>query len=212
MFTGIVEEVGRIRSVAPRGDGRRIVIDAAAVLDGLRPGDSISVSGACQTAVEIDGSGFAVDSIATTLARTTLGALEPGAPVNLERALALGQRLGGHLVQGHVDGVGTVTRVERTGEHVLLEVELPDVVADVTVLHGSIAIDGVSLTVNALPAENRVQVALIPYTLEHTAFRHLAIGDRVNLEGDMIGRFVVHLVERRGGPRTGPAPRPEGEE
>lgn len=211
MFTGIVEEVGRVRDVAVRGDGRRIRIAAPGVLDGLRIGDSVSVDGACQTVVEIDAEGFAVDSIATTLSRTTLGSLEPGDEVNLERALALGARLGGHLVQGHVDGVGTVARVERAGEHVLLEVDIPDDVADVTVLHGSIAIHGVSLTVNALPARNRVQVALIPHTWDHTNLRHLHVGGRVNLEGDMIGRFVAHLAERRAGLTTGTAPRPEGE-
>lgn len=209
MFTGIVEEVGRVRDVVVRGDGRRIRIAAAGVLDGLRIGDSVSVDGACQTAVEIDAQGFAVDSIATTLSRTTLGALEPGDEVNLERALALGARLGGHLVQGHVDGVGIVARVDRAGEHVLLEVDMPDDVADVTVLHGSIAIHGVSLTVNALPARNRVQVALIPHTWAHTNLRHLRVGGRVNLEGDMIGRFVAHLAERRAGLTAGTAPRPE---
>lgn len=209
MFTGIVEEVGRVRSVTRHGNGRRIRIAAATVRDGLRTGDSVSVDGACLTAVEIDAEGFAVDSIATTLSRTTLGELVQGAEVNLERALALGTRLGGHLVQGHVDAVGTVARIEPAGEHVILEVDVPDDVADVTVLHGSIAIHGVSLTVNALPARNRVQVALIPHTWRHTNLRHLRVGDRVNLEGDMIGRFVAHLLARHAGLTAGPGARPE---
>jgi riboflavin synthase len=122
-----------------------------------------------------------------------------GRSVNLELALALGERLGGHLVQGHVDGVGTVLSVERTGEHVLLDVSLPPEVMEVTVLHGSIAIDGVSLTVNALPAPDRAQVALIPYTWDHTNLSRLTVGSTVNLEGDMLGRFVVHYLKLRGG-------------
>jgi riboflavin synthase len=200
--------MGRVRSVRDTGGGRYLTIDASAALADLRIGDSIAVDGVCQTAVERFDTGFAVESIATTLSRTTLGELVPGDFVNLERALALGARLGGHLVQGHVDGVGIVTALARHGEHVLLEIDIPDDVADVTVLHGSIAVHGISLTVNALPAAQRVQVALIPHTWENTNLRHLAIGDRVNLEGDMIGRFVAHLLARRGGLATA-GPRPE---
>jgi riboflavin synthase len=118
--------------------------------------------------------------------------------VNLERALALGDRLGGHLVQGHVDGVGEVTAVERDGEHVLLDVRLPEVVSEVTVLHGSIAMAGVSLTVNAMPEPDVAQVALIPFTWDHTTLRDLRPGDGVNLEGDMLGRFVVDYMKKRG--------------
>jgi riboflavin synthase len=196
MFTGLIEAVGIVRSTEVRADGRRIVIDAPPLMDDLAIGDSIAVDGVCQTVVERNGRGFAIDSIATTLSRTTLGALQPGTSVNLERALQLGGRLGGHLVQGHVDATGVVVAIERAGKHVLLDVEMPDDVADVTVLHGSIAIQGVSLTVNGLPARNRAQVALIPHTCEQTTLRHLRVGDRVNLEGDMIGRFVAHLLRR----------------
>lgn len=200
MFTGIVEDVGSILTARDVENGRRIVIAAETALEGVSVGDSIAVDGVCLTAVEIFGDRFAVDVIGTTLSRTTLGALGPGDFVNLERALALGDRLDGHLVQGHVDATGTVVGLERDGEHRLLDVSMPPEVADVTVLHGSIAINGVSLTVNALPDENRVQVALIPHTWEQTSFRHLSVGDRVNLEGDMIGRFVAHLMARRVGP------------
>jgi riboflavin synthase len=199
MFTGLVEEVGRVRDVVRTENGRRLTIDARVTREDLAVGDSIAIDGVCQTVVALDTQGFAVESIATTLSRTTMGALEAGAPVNLERALAVGARMGGHFVQGHVDGTGTVARVQRDGEHVLLDVEVPPIVGDVTVLHGSIAIHGVSLTVNALPAENQVQAALIPHTWEHTNLRHLVAGDRVNLEGDMIGRFVAHWLNRRMG-------------
>jgi riboflavin synthase len=198
MFTGIVEELGRVEHVLPLANGRALRIAAARVLEGMRTGDSIAVDGVCLTAVRHDAAGFEVEAIGTTLSRSTVGALEPGDEVNLERALALGERLGGHLVQGHVDGLGTVRAIRREGEHVLLDVTLPEDVAAVTTLHGSIAIQGVSLTVNALPADGVAQVALIPYTWEHTNLRHLQVGDRVNLEGDMIGKFVAHLVAQRG--------------
>jgi riboflavin synthase len=198
VFTGIVEEVGRVIAVEPLHGGRRLTIGAGTVLEGLETGDSIAVSGVCQTVVARPADAFVVEAIGTTLSRTTLAGLEPGRRVNLERALALGDRLGGHLVQGHVDAVGRVSRVEHRGEHVLVDVEMPADVADVTVLHGSIAIDGVSLTVNALPAGDTVQVALIPHTWNSTTLSGLETGDAVNLEGDMIGRFVTHWLKRRG--------------
>ena len=198
MFSGIVEAVGRIESVTPIDNGRRFKIGAP-FADELGEGDSVAVEGVCLTATAVDDSGFETEAIATTLSRTTLGGLEVGSDVNLERALALGDRLDGHMVQGHVDAVGEVVAVRREGEHVLLDVRLPAVVADVTVLHGSIAMSGVSLTVNAMPAPNVAQVALIPYTWEHTTLRDLTPGDGVNLEGDMVGRFVVDYLKKRGG-------------
>jgi riboflavin synthase len=199
MFTGIVEEVGTIRATEPMDGGCRITVGAVRVLDGLMPGDSIAVNGVCQTVVALTGEAFVVEAIGTTLSRTTLGEFDTGRRVNLERPLALGDRLGGHLVQGHVDAVGLVSAIERRGEHVLLDVAVPDVIADVAVLHGSIAIDGVSLTINALTADDTVQVALIPHTWNHTTLSTLEIGDGVNLEGDMVGRFVTHWLKRRGG-------------
>lgn len=197
MFSGIVESVGRVRDVESVANGRRLRIDAPFASE-LREGDSVAVEGVCLTATSVDEDGFAAEAIATTLSRSTLGALVPGSRVNLERALALGDRLDGHLVQGHVDGVGEVTAVERRGEHVLLDVRLPEPVAAVTTLRGSVTVAGVSLTVSALPAPDVAQVALIPYTWEHTTLRDLRPGDGVNLEGDMLGRFVVHYLERRG--------------
>lgn len=196
MFTGIVEEVGRVRAVAPVENGVRLSIGATRVLDGLQPGDSIAVDGVCQTVVSIDEGGFDVVAIGTTLSRTTLGEFQPGRPVNLERALAFGGRIGGHFVSGHVDGVGTVLSVEHHGEHRRIDIRMPEDVAEVTVLHGSITIDGVSMTVNALPERDVVQIAVIPYTWEHTTLSRLAPGSRVNLEGDLLGRFVVHYLKR----------------
>ncbi len=196
MFTGIVEEVGRVRSVEPLETGKRFTIEAGALLEGAREGDSIAIDGVCTTVVGLPQGAFVVEAIGTTLSRTTLAEFVPGRRVNLERSMRLGDRLGGHLVQGHVDAVGRVTSVVREGEHVLLDVALPDVVAEVTVLHGSIAINGVSLTVNRLLPGDVAQVALIPYTWEHTDLSDLRVGDAVNLEGDMLGRFVANLVKR----------------
>lgn len=200
MFTGIVVAVGRVTQVEELRDARRIRIETdARFLAGAREGDSIAVDGVCQTVVSRTADSFTVEAIGTTLSRTTLAEFAPGRAVNLEPALALGDRLGGHLVQGHVDGVGTVAEVVRSGEHVLLDVVLPPAVAEVTVLHGSLTIDGVSLTVNALPAPGRAQVALIPYTWGHTNLSRLETGSTVNLEGDMLGRFVVHYLKLRQG-------------
>jgi len=197
MFTGIIEETGTVEAVTPTSNGRRIAIRATRVLENVQLGDSIAIDGVCQTVVKFSNDRFEVEAIGTTLERTTVGEWQPGRQVNLERALALGARLGGHLVQGHVDGTGTVLGVRREGEHVLVDVALPEVVAEVTVLHGSITIDGVSLTVNARPAPDCVQVALIPFTWQHTNLQRLAAGMRVNLEGDMLGRFVVDYLKRR---------------
>lgn len=197
MFSGIVEAVGRVEKVSPASNGRRFRISAPFAAE-IGEGESVAVDGVCLTATAVDDAGFDAEAIATTLSRTTLGRLEEGSAVNLERALALGDRLGGHLVQGHVDGVGEVVRATREGEHVLLDVRLPEPVAEVTVLHGSISVAGVSLTVNALPEPDVAQVALIPYTWNHTTLRDLQPGDGVNLEGDMLGRFVVDYMKKRG--------------
>jgi riboflavin synthase len=197
MFTGIVTATGTVETVDELRDARRITFGAPTTfLDGARAGDSIAVDGVCQTVIGLTDRSFSVEAIGTTLSRTTFAEFAPGRKVNLEAALGLGERLGGHLVQGHVDGVGRVLSVEHTGEHVLLTVALPPQVDEVTVLHGSIAIDGVSLTVNALPTPGSAQVALIPYTWKHTTLSRLESGSTVNLEGDMLGRFVVHYLKR----------------
>jgi riboflavin synthase len=198
MFTGIVEEVGRIAMVAPMGNGRVFRIEAATILPGLALGDSVAVDGACHTVTALHPDGFEVQSVATTLGRTTFGGFQPGRRVNLERAMSLAQRLGGHLVQAHVDGVGEVLSVRPRDELVLIDFSLPDEVAPVTVLHGSITLNGVSLTVNALPAPGVAQVSIIPFTWSHTAMPDLAPGDGVNLEGDMIGKYVRRLLQLPG--------------
>jgi riboflavin synthase len=198
MFTGLIEEVGRLNGAEPTERGLRLGISAERVLAGLQIGDSVSIDGVCQTVVAIQPELFLVEAMTPTLDRTTLGSLQAGQAVNLERALPLGARMGGHLVQGHVDGVGKVSALRRAGEHVLVDLEVPAGVAEVSVLHGSIAVNGVSLTINALPAADVVQVAIIPHTWASTNFSQLREGDIVNLEGDMIGRYVVEYMKRRG--------------
>lgn len=162
----------------------------------LEEGESVAIDGACLSVVAADDQAFRVEAIRTTLSRTTLGEAEPGRRVNLERALRAGDRLGGHFVQGHVDAVGEVADVEEAGETVFLRIRLPDAVARVTVLHGSLAVDGVSLTVNDL-SDAVAEVAIIPYTWEHTALDRLRPGSRVNLEGDLLGKYVERLTRAR---------------
>lgn len=213
MFTGIVEEVGTIAAVREVGAGVELDVRASTVLEGIAPGDSIAMDGVCLTAVAFDAEGYTVQAVATTLGRTALGELAPGRRVNLERAAALGTRLGGHLVQGHVDGVGEVLSVVPRGELVLIDFTLPREVDEVTILHGSITLNGVSLTVNDLPAPGVAQVSIIPFTWHHTSLSDLRPGSRVNLEGDMIGKYVRRLLDRpreAGGGGAAPGVDPAG--
>lgn len=195
MFTGIVTAVGRVADVRPGDAALTLRIEAA--YDDLVLGESVAVSGVCLTVTAVGTGWFEVEVIVTTRGRTRLEDLAPGDAVNLERALAVGDRLGGHFVQGHVDGVAVVRRVSADGDTTLVDLGLPGEVADVTVLHGSIAVDGVSMTVNALPAPGVAQIALIPFTRAHTTLGGLAAGDRVHVEGDMIGKFVRQLAGAR---------------
>lgn len=210
MFTGIVEEVGTIAAIREMDGGRELHITCGTVREGLALGDSVAVEGVCLTVTELPADGFVVQAVEMTLSRTTVGTFRPGTRVNLERALALGARLGGHLVQGHVDGVGEVVSVTPRGEMTLIDVRMPVDVAAVTVLHGSVTLNGISLTVNALPAPGVLQVAIIPFTWAHTSVSGLRPGDPVNLEGDMIGKYVRHLLgaparAAEGGEETVPA-------
>jgi riboflavin synthase len=206
VFTGIVEEVGSVTDVQPLGNGLRFTIDAPGVTGDLGLGDSIAVDGVCQTVTQVGDGSFQVQAVATTLGRTVMGDYRAGRRVNLERSVALGARLGGHLVQGHVDAVGVVQRIEPREELVLIECSLPPLVAEVTILHGSVAVNGVSLTVNALPRPDLLQLSIIPFTLDHTNFSDLRVGDRVNLEGDMIGKYVRHLLGAPGTRTAGEGP------
>jgi riboflavin synthase len=192
MFTGLVDDVGVVEHVERREAGRELRI--ASRYAGLTPGESIAVNGACLTVREHGDGWFTVAAIVTTLDRTTIGSWEAGRRVNLERAMRLGDRLGGHLVQGHVDAVGVVESVHRRDDAMLVDVRMPEELEPLMVLHGSVAIDGVSLTVNALPAPGILQLSLIEYTWTHSTLGALRAGDGVHVEADMIGKYVRQLV------------------
>jgi riboflavin synthase len=193
VFTGIVAAIGRIAVATPQGDGLRLRIDAPGFgLDDVAIGDSIAIQGVCHTVVGKGASAFEVDSSRATLAVTT--GLESGRDVNLEKSLRLADRLGGHLVAGHVDGVGTVVEFTDLGGSWKLVVDAPAPIARYIARKGSVAVDGVSLTVNAV-AGTRFEVNIIPHTREHTTMRALRPGGRVNLEADLLARYAERLLD-----------------
>ena len=197
MFTGIVGAVGRVaKATRETGNGKRtegLALTIQSPYRGVKKGESIAVNGACLTVEKVVKGGFTVHAVATTLGRTLIGDWRKGQPVNLERALRAGDRLGGHFVQGHVDGVGTVEQVAESGDVFLVDIRVPRDVEETTVLHGAITVDGVSLTVNALPSAGVVQVSLVPFTREHTTLGRVAVGDRVHIEADVLGKYVRQL-------------------
>jgi len=194
MFTGIVTAVGRVAAITPSAGGLRARIDAGALLlDDVAIGDSIAVNGACLTVVSKTEHTFDVDLSSETLACVV--AFEPNAPVNLEKALRLADRLGGHLVSGHVDGIGVVERVTPIGDNRALAISVPEALARYIARKGSIAVDGVSLTVNEVSG-NAFTVNLIPHTLASTSFDRLRLGARVNIEIDLVARYTERLLEK----------------
>jgi riboflavin synthase len=198
MFTGIVSAMGTVKSARPDRDGLSLVI--ATPYRRVVRGESVSIDGACLTVERAQAGTLSFHAITTTLERTLLGEFAAKRRVNLERAVRAGDRLGGHLVQGHVDGVGRVLKRWQEGNAWLLDLEVPAEVAGVSVPLGSIAVNGVSLTVNAMPAPRTIQISLIPFTFQHTTLGQLAVGDRVHLEADAIGKYVAALLNqhRRG--------------
>ncbi len=206
MFTGIVEALGRVSECREMGTGMEIRIGAPrSILSDVDIGSSIAVDGACLTAVEVRSEEFTVQVVATTLARTLAGRYRSGSVVNLERATAVGDRLDGHFVQGHVDGVGHVVAVRDVGGSHLLELSVPKDVHNLTIPRGSIALNGVSLTVSRLASDQILEVALIPHTWSATNLQYLTPGDPVNVEADLIGKYVGKLLRHmRDGPDGGP--------
>lgn len=196
MFTGIIEELGSVRSIEERGENARIVIDARVVTEGTNHGDSIAVNGVCLTALDIHDDSFAADVSRETLLRSTLGSLKPGARVNLERAVTPATRLGGHMVQGHVDARGKFVSVENHGESWTLRIGYPPEIARYLVFKGSVAVEGISLTIANLTGDY-FEIAIIPKTWEVTNLSHLKSGDSVNLEVDVIGKYVERLLAFR---------------
>ncbi len=192
MFTGLIEQVGEVESVRQTEAGRELRIRAP--FTDLRNGESIAVNGACLTVREFGGGWFDAAAVVTTLERTAIGNWKKGTRLNLERALRSGDRLGGHIVQGHVDCVGVVATVERSGDALLVDLSLPPSIEPLFVLHGSIAVDGVSLTVNELKPGG-LQLSLIEYTLRHTTLGDLKPGTRVHVEADVIAKHVRRLLE-----------------
>lgn len=194
MFTGIIETVGRVSACAARGALTRITVEAPAVTDGVGIGDSVAVNGACLTVVVVTPTALSFEAVPESLAVTSLGDLAVGSPVNLERALPANGRFDGHIVQGHVDGAGVVRALDRRGDDVRLAVDCDETVRGNLVPKGSVAIDGVSLTVVAVDAAG-FDVALIPHTLEETTLGDRRPGDRVNLEADVLGKYVKRYLE-----------------
>lgn len=195
MFTGIVEERGLVRTAGPGPAGIRLAVECRTVAEDATPGASVAVNGVCLTVVERDDSGLLFDLVGETLDRSALADLHPGDPVNLERPVTLMTRLGGHLVQGHVDGVGTIESLARDGGSATMTVRLPDGLDRYLVEKGSIAVDGVSLTVAAL-GDKAFTVALVPHTLALTTLGARRAGDRVNLEVDVVSKYIEKLVRR----------------
>jgi len=208
MFTGLVEYVGAIKSIKRNGAGAvtdsvgaRIVVDAGPLASGLAKSGSIAVNGCCLTAVDVADGTFAADLSAETLRRTSLGQLKPGTPVNLERPLTAIKELGGHFVQGHVDGIGRVARLEAEGPNWWFGVRVPEQLAPYVAMKGSIAIDGISLTVAGWH-DGIVETAIIPFTYSHTNLSALKVGDAVNVECDILAKYVERILEERKGPAT----------
>jgi riboflavin synthase len=200
MFTGIVEETGVIEAIKPTATAIQLTVRAQVCARGVKLGDSIAVNGCCLTVTKLRrakaGSTLQFDLLKETWERTNLSATAPGASVNLERALAVGDRLGGHFVTGHVDGTGVITRWERSGTDHVLEVSAPKELRPYLVFKGSVAVDGISLTVAGVTKAG-FRIWIIPHTLAKTALRERKVGDAVNLEGDLLGKYVLSKTPRR---------------
>src|SRR6059058_6711472 len=200
MFTGIIEELGRVRSIEKRSEDARIIVEARTVTEGSHDGDSISVNGVCLTALDVKPDSFRADVSKETLFRSTLGSLKEGSPVNLERAVTPTTRLGGHIVQGHVDARGTFLGSENHGDSWTFRFAYPKEIARYLVFKGSVAVEGISLTIAEL-TDDYFEIAVIPKTWEVTNFSQLKAGDEVNLEVDVIAKYVERILtsEGRGG-------------
>lgn len=205
MFTGIVEEMGVMKEMIRSLAGARMAILASLIMDDLAVGASVSVNGACVTVVELGEGEFSVNLSTETLSVTTMGALTQGAPVNLERAMKLNQRIGGHMVSGHVDAVGFIRDRRQDGETLLITIEAPANILRYCVVKGSITVDGISLTINQL-TDRSFGVAIIPHTAKITTLGLKQPGDTVNLESDLIGKYVDRLLQERGQSTSKPTP------
>ena len=194
IFTGIIEELGVVKSIAINGASGCITIKAKKVLEGTQLGDSIAVNGTCLTVTSINSDGFSADVMAETVKRTSLSQVGKGDLVNLERAMNLNGRFGGHIVSGHIDGTGTITKYTKEENAIWVTIKAPDEILDLIVEKGSICIDGISLTV-ATVSDQDFQVSIIPHTAKETTLIHKKVGSLVNLENDIVGKYIKKLME-----------------
>ncbi|WP_028950503.1 riboflavin synthase [Sulfurihydrogenibium subterraneum] len=195
MFTGLIEEVGKIKSIKKNSDGIRLVVSCRKVLDGTVLGDSIAVNGVCLTVVEMDKESVSFDVSQETIKRSNLSFLKTGDYVNLERSLTPQSRLGGHIVQGHVDTTGSIVSITPLGSHTNFKISFPPEYENLVIEKGSIAIDGISLTINYLN-KNVIDLNIIPHTLENTNLKYRKVGDVVNIEFDILGKYVAKMIGR----------------
>lgn len=196
IFTGIIEELGVVKSIAINGASGCITIKAKKVLEGTQLGDSIAVNGTCLTVTSINSDGFSADVMAETVRRTSLSQVGKGDLVNLERAIILNGRFGGHIVSGHIDGTGTITKYTKEENAIWVTIKAPDEILDLIVEKGSICIDGISLTV-ATVSDRDFQVSIIPHTAKDTTLIHKKVGSLVNLENDIVGKYIKKLMENK---------------
>lgn len=196
MFTGLIEEIGHVLKVQPISGGKRIKISAEKIMDDVKVDDSVCVNGVCLTATGTEPKAFWTDAVGATLSKSTLLNIREGAEVNLERSVRLMDRLGGHLVLGHVNGIAKITQIKKLGENYYLEVSIPDELKKYVIDEGSIAIDGVSLTIANLSGNN-VGISVIPHTWKTTSFKNNKVGDDVNIETDVIAKYVEKLLTHR---------------
>ena len=204
MFTGLVKEIGKVKSVIPNKEGKLLIIESKELISEIEIDDSVSVNGACQTAVKVDVDCFTVQAVHMTLEKSSLGTLRAGDEVNLELALRASDRLGGHIVQGHVNDLGTIVTIDNRGDNYLVRLQVSKEQMKYIVKEGSITIDGISLTVADVEEESRIfTVSIIPHTWKNTVLRNRYTGSKVNIEVDILGKYIENLLKYRD---NGPAP------
>ncbi|MCW8818623.1 MAG: riboflavin synthase [Ignavibacteriaceae bacterium] len=195
MFTGIIEEIAQIEKTKPIAGGLSIKIGANKILEDISVNDSICIDGVCLTVTNFDNSGFWVDAVGATLEKSTFASVKPSSYVNLERSVRLNDRLGGHLVQGHVNGIGTISEIKKLGENYLLQITVPENLERYLIKEGSIAVSGISLTISDLD-KNLISISVIPHTWQNTNLRHKKVNDKVNIEIDVLAKYVEKLLTK----------------
>jgi len=197
MFTGIIEEIGKISSINPIAGGIRIKISASKILDDISIDDSVCVSGVCLTAIKVENDGFWVDAVGATLDKTTFAKMQLSIHVNLERSLKLNDRLGGHFVQGHTNGIGTILEIKKLGENYSLKITVDESLQKYLVDEGSITIDGISLTIAEID-KSKIGISIIPHTWKNTAIQFKKVGDKVNVETDVLAMYIEKFLRKNG--------------